>query len=123
MSGFTSNRRTRARGLPAPLRAKVMYRADGLCEKRGPNCTTVATEVDHIVPEFEGGTDDLDNLEATCAACHKPKTQREAQRARARFSRRRPPPPRPGMLPGSSTDRRQGPLGIPSPPDRAARTA
>lgn len=103
MSSFTSHQRSRARGVPRPLRTRVMRRAHGLCQKNSPDCTLTATAVDHIIPVSEGGTDDLSNLEATCAACHAPKTQAEAQRARARFSRRRPPQARPGLIPGSSS--------------------
>lgn len=41
-----------------------------------------ATEVDHIVPKFEGGTEDDDNLQAICTTCHRAKTRAEALRAR-----------------------------------------
>ncbi|WP_410171075.1 HNH endonuclease signature motif containing protein [Corynebacterium marambiense] len=48
----------------------------------------------------EGGTDDLDNLQAVCIPCHALKTQSEAQRSRARVSRKRPRAPHPseGLL-------------------------
>ncbi|MDV6299965.1 HNH endonuclease signature motif containing protein [Dietzia maris] len=49
------------------------------------------TDADHIIPWFEGGTDDLDNLQAACPPCHQAKTQAEATRGRARHSRLRPP--------------------------------
>lgn len=51
--------------------------------------------VDHIVPVFEGGTDELDNLQAICPGCHQIKTQAEAARGRAKFSRLRPAPAHP----------------------------
>ena len=62
-----------------------MQRDKGLCQ----NClrhgrVTPATEVDHIVPVAQGGTDDLTNLEAICTSCHREKTAREAQDARGR---------------------------------------
>jgi 5-methylcytosine-specific restriction protein A len=38
---------------------------------------TIATEVDHIVPKSQGGTDDDDNLQAICSPCHKTKTGSE----------------------------------------------
>jgi len=31
-------------------------------------------EVDHIVPLFLGGTNEVDNLAACCVSCHKKKT-------------------------------------------------
>ena len=33
-----------------------------------------ASQVDHIVPRAEGGTDDEDNLQALCPSCHARKT-------------------------------------------------
>lgn len=48
-------------------------------------CGAPATEVDHIVPRAEGGTEDRSNLQAICSADHKVKTMAEA----ARGSRRR----------------------------------
>lgn len=42
-----------------------------------------ATEVDHRIPKFEGGTDAPSNLYAIHADCHKRKTGKESQRARA----------------------------------------
>lgn len=125
MAGFQSNHRTRTRGVPRKLRSAVMRRARGQCEKRGPNCTLAATQVDHVIPVSEGGDDSLTNLEATCDNCHKPKTQAEAQRARARYSRRRPPAPRPGLRPGSSPFAAgyHPPHGDPLPDNPGPRTA
>jgi 5-methylcytosine-specific restriction protein A len=40
----------------------------------------VATHVDHIKPKAHGGTDDDDNLESLCAACHRAKTATERLR-------------------------------------------
>lgn len=37
-------------------------------------CGDVATEIDHIVELNAGGTNDLDNLQPLCKACHKAKT-------------------------------------------------
>jgi 5-methylcytosine-specific restriction enzyme A len=41
-----------------------------------------ATEVDHVVPKFEGGGDGVSNLAAINVDCHRRKTQAEAERAR-----------------------------------------
>ena len=38
---------------------------------------TLAHEVDHIVPRTRGGTDDDDNLQPLCKACHSRKTAQE----------------------------------------------
>jgi hypothetical protein len=37
-------------------------------------CGDKATEVDHIIELANGGTDDVDNLQPLCSACHKAKT-------------------------------------------------
>ena len=34
-------------------------------------------DVDHIVPKALGGSDDMDNLQTLCRACHKQKTVAE----------------------------------------------
>jgi len=43
-------------------------------------CDTLLNErykVDHIIPLFKGGTNDLDNLQAMCPNCHTTKTGKE----------------------------------------------
>jgi 5-methylcytosine-specific restriction protein A len=59
------------------LRKVVLARDCGLC-KCG-ECTRLgrikrASQVDHIVPKAQGGTDDMDNLQAIAADCHERKT-------------------------------------------------
>ena len=41
---------------------------------------TVATQVDHVIPQAEGGTDEESNLQAICEPCHQAKTKAEAAR-------------------------------------------
>lgn len=97
MAAFQSHQRTRQRSSVKPKqRRMIMYRDKRTCQLRTEVCTVEAEEIDHIVPYAEGGDDKLANLQAVCKACHKLKTQEEAARGRARFSRKRPPPPRPG---------------------------
>ena len=55
------------------LRAYILARDSGLCRV----CGRPASEVDHIVPKSRGGTDDEDNLQTICTACHAQKTARE----------------------------------------------
>lgn len=65
------------------LRKVVMQRDAGLCQPcRGDERVTLATMVDHIKPRAEGGTDDLDNLQAICRECHSRKTDVEKNRYR-----------------------------------------
>ena len=51
------------------------------CKQAGR--VTPATEVDHIVPKAQGGTDHPDNLEPICHDCHEAKSRVEARGAPA----------------------------------------
>ena len=82
---------TRARGVPTKLRRRVLRRDGHTCQIGGPGCEVEATEVDHIVPVFEGGGNELGNLRSVCPACHAVKTQEEAQRGKVKQSRQRTP--------------------------------
>ena len=52
------------------------------CERLGR--VTLATQRDHIKPLAEGGTDDDDNVQGLCRACHDGKILAEALRGRQR---------------------------------------
>ncbi len=58
------------------LREHVLLRDMRLCQEclRKESMVTLATEVDHILPKSQGGTDDLDNLQSLCHRCHSKKT-------------------------------------------------
>jgi len=45
------------------------------CKKTGR--VSMATEVDHIIPLFKGGTDALENLNALCSEHHADKTRKD----------------------------------------------
>jgi 5-methylcytosine-specific restriction protein A len=63
------------------LRARILIRDGGMCQCdqcHGSGLT--ATEVDHRIPLWEGGTDDDSNLQAINTDCHKRKTADEARR-------------------------------------------
>jgi 5-methylcytosine-specific restriction enzyme A len=60
------------------LRLVVLARDQHLCQPcRRASRITPALAVDHITPKATGGTDELDNLEATCGPCHRDKTVRD----------------------------------------------
>ncbi len=62
------------------LRKHVLERDMYLCcECKKEGKLTAATEVDHIIPKSQGGTDDPDNLQSLCNAHHKIKTAREGR--------------------------------------------
>lgn len=60
------------------LRERVLQRDDYLClQCRAKALIVEATDVDHIIPKHDGGTDELSNLQSLCAPCHKEKTAKE----------------------------------------------
>jgi len=60
------------------LRPQIMERDGYMCQIRGPKCTTLATEVDHIIPWRAGGAMyDPDNLRAACSNCNKRRARRD----------------------------------------------
>jgi 5-methylcytosine-specific restriction protein A len=67
------------------LRKVILARDCGICQpcKRDGHLHE-GTEVDHIVPKAEGGTDDEANLQCICHGRHTEKTREEARRAMAR---------------------------------------
>lgn len=60
------------------LRLLVLARDEWLCQAcKAKGRTTPANHCDHIVSKAKGGTDDMSNLRALCAGCHRDKTIRE----------------------------------------------
>lgn len=60
---------------------ETLFRSNPLCvicQQAGR--VALATQRDHKVPLAEGGTDDPDNVQGLCDACHREKTQQEAAR-------------------------------------------
>ena len=64
----------------AKTRTRILRR-DPTCRIRGPRCTLISTDVDHIQP---GGGDSDANLQGTCRPCHQDKTQQEALAGRTK---------------------------------------
>lgn len=88
---WSSHARRRPRPTSAQekkFRDAVLRRDRNVCQVRGPRCTRVATQADHIVPWSEGGSNDPSNGQAVCQPCHDQKTQEEAQRGRSRWKRK-----------------------------------
>lgn len=64
------------------IRERVFRRDGWLCRACALlGKTTVATEVDHVLPRHRGGTDDLENLQALCSECHARKTAQDMGKA------------------------------------------
>lgn len=75
-------------GAPARERPSASRRGYGAAWQRlrksflfdNPDCVrcgAAATQVDHILPKAQGGTDDIYNLQALCHSCHSRKTVTE----------------------------------------------
>lgn len=61
-------------------RKRILDRDENLCQpclKVGK--TTLGTQVDHITPKAQGGTDLDGNLQTICEACHRAKTSSESR--------------------------------------------
>ena len=69
----------RVRGLAAQQnRERILKRDNGLCVHcLAAGKATIATEVDHIIPLFKGGTDDDDNKQSLCHPHHSDKSARD----------------------------------------------
>ena len=59
------------------LRERVLRREPRCAECLKAGRLRLAAQVDHIVALEDGGTDDEDNLQGLCLACHVEKTRRE----------------------------------------------
>lgn len=73
------------RPLPKDWKKRVarQKRREPTCQyiDRGVRCSNPTDEVDHIIPRFEGGSDDPDNLMSLCVGHHARKTASEGHRA------------------------------------------
>lgn len=58
-------------------RERILLRDKYTCQHCG--VITQELEVDHIINQAQGGSDDDDNLQALCVPCHKVKTQQESR--------------------------------------------
>lgn len=70
--GVNDKRYERTRGRKWMRLRHVVLVEDPVCKI----CNRKAsTQVDHIIPVSKGGTDDRDNLQGACEACHEDKTR------------------------------------------------
>jgi hypothetical protein len=73
------------RRVSAGTRAKILAATNHVCAR--PDCPERATDVDHILPLWLGGSNREKNLEGLCPAHHAAKTKSEAS-LRAKAKRR-----------------------------------
>ena len=73
MSSGSSRRLARVSGTTLQaLRREAYASQHGRCAT--PSCPGVPSELDHIVPVEQGGSDDRSNLQLLCLPCHRTKT-------------------------------------------------
>ena len=106
MAWSTSNRKaTLPRGwekTQSRILARDGYRCTAIRTDTNRRCNERATDVDHIVPNFEGGSEDDSNLASLCSYHHGRKSSAEGGRAAAAARARRKDASRrrhPGLLP------------------------
>ena len=63
----------RSRHIPAKIRVLVLHRDGYKCVFCGRSARQVQLEVDHIVPFYKGGSNDLSNLQTLCINCNRGK--------------------------------------------------
>ena len=76
---------------------RVLARDKRICQIKGPQCTTKATQADHIIEWSDGGKETMDNGQAVCVTCHRAKTSAHANSKRWAH-RRGATPKHPGLL-------------------------
>jgi len=57
--------------IPPHEKRKIYNRQHGLCAYCGRRRRICHMTVDHIIPLSKGGADNLDNMQCTCKACNK----------------------------------------------------
>lgn len=62
---------------PTKVKVAAFERANGRCEKCGSILMPGKFRYDHIIPDYMGGKPVLDNCQAICVACDKPKTAKD----------------------------------------------
>lgn len=88
------------RKISAAQRQRILKRDRYTCAAcGGRRCGNSPLEVDHLIPQAEGGSDADENLQSLGAhPCHSDKTREEQRRGVARKSTKRPEPPHPGLI-------------------------
>lgn len=54
----------------------ILEKTGGVCAKCGKPLPLEKTTIDHLIPKYRGGTDDMSNLIPMCKRCNKQKGSR-----------------------------------------------
>ena len=58
------------------LKNLIWTKTNGICAKCGKAVETDKRTIDHFIPKYRGGTDDIRNLIPLCKACNRAKSSR-----------------------------------------------
>lgn len=58
------------------LKNLIWSKTDGICAKCGKRVEDDKRTIDHFIPKYHGGTDDIRNLIPLCKACNRAKSSR-----------------------------------------------
>ena len=70
------------------IRKRILGRDGGVCQIKAPGCTVLATEIDHIIARWKGGSDHPSNLQAACRPCNSSKDNNKKPNSRDWFGDR-----------------------------------
>ena len=58
------------------LKNLIWHKSNGVCAKCGKPTEMDKRTIDHFIPKYHGGTDDISNLIPMCRACNRAKSSR-----------------------------------------------
>ena len=58
------------------LKNQIWAKTDGICAKCGKKVDDDKRTIDHFIPKYHGGTDDIRNLIPLCKTCNRAKSSR-----------------------------------------------
>ena len=63
----------------------ILEKTGGVCAKCGKPLPLEKTTIDHLIPKYRGGTDELSNLIPMCKHCNKQKESRIVEEGELAF--------------------------------------
>ena len=69
----------KSRNIGTRKKIRVLWRQQMKCNICSTGFMSREWDIDHVIPIFSGGTNDIDNLQALCLDCHREKTRDDMQ--------------------------------------------
>lgn len=67
------------------IKRMILEKTGGVCAKCGRRLTLEKTTIDHFMPKYRGGTDEISNLIPMCKHCNKQKGSRIVEAEELRY--------------------------------------